>query len=88
MADIVKDFYHGPASFPSVSPEPQRGSGWIDPVPMRISEHSKYVDMLLDDADRNEKIAKLTDEPRRLQTLAEARDAEVARLEAERVRLE
>jgi hypothetical protein len=62
QAGDVRDFCHGSASLPLVSPQPRAvGSGWIEPTPLASWKPpgDKYIDMLLTDAHRKERIARI-----------------------------
>ena len=61
VREIVRDFYHGSASLPLVSPQPRAvESGWVEPTLLASWKPpgDKYIDMLLTDADRKERIAR------------------------------
>ena len=61
MRDIVRDLGK-PPTLSTVSPEPHaRGSGWVEPTPLAGWKPSgdKCIDMLLTDADRKERIARI-----------------------------
>jgi hypothetical protein len=89
MADIVADLRSGPASLPIASPEPHaRGSGWVDPAPLRPYEGSRYVDAICDHFDRQDRLSaqgdRLTKIAEMVRTLASMQsNAEVERLKAE-----
>jgi len=54
--------HHGSESLPLVSPQPRAvGSGWVEPTPLASWKPpgDKYIDMLLTDADRKERIARI-----------------------------
>jgi hypothetical protein len=83
MADIVADFRHGPASFPSVGGTSPSGPGWQEAQSLADWKPpgDRYVTMLLDDADRRERTAKIDAEVERLKV-------EIARLKAEMAKAE
>jgi hypothetical protein len=87
MADIVADFRHGPASLPIASPEPHaRGSGWVEPAPLRPYEGSRYVDAICDHFDQQDRLSaqRLAKIEEMMRTLASMQpNAEVERLKAE-----
>src|SRR6516165_2842332 len=90
MADIVADFRHGPASLPIASPEPHaRGSGWVEPAPLRPYEGSRYVDAICDHFDQQDRLSareqdRLAKIAEMVRTLASMQpNAEVERLKAE-----
>ena len=62
VRQIVRDFYHGSALLPLVSPQPRAvRSGWVEPTPLASWKPpgDKHIGILLTDADRRERIARI-----------------------------
>jgi hypothetical protein len=83
MAAIVRDLRNGPSQLPLASGTSPSGRGWQEAQSLADWKPpgDRYVTMLLDDADRRDREAKVAAEVERLK-------AEIARLKAEMAKAE
>jgi hypothetical protein len=62
MSDIVADSRRGVSQNTSISPEKPRGTGWIDPLPLKSPPGIDVIDKLVDAQDRRDLRQRLREE--------------------------
>jgi hypothetical protein len=71
LDDIVADSRRSWTIQAKPSPEPVRGSGWVEPAPLQSPPGQRWIDMLMDEQDRQDKLDRIAAEAQRRKTLAE-----------------
>ena len=85
MREIVRDLGHGPARLPSVHPDAQAPRSETQPTPLSSPPGINLIDRMCDAADAQDRAARLETLAK---TIANLRAEEIARLQAENVRLQ
>jgi hypothetical protein len=83
--DLIRDIVADSRRSWSVEakPQPARGSGWVDPIPLGPPPGDRWVNAQLDAADREWRADRLREEMERRKTLAELAPPEMPKADQE-----